>query len=107
MKNLIYLSRAFVEFGPFPLPELLDFQKRGLIRETDYVREEGDSHWHHANPWLVKASAAAVMKKIKALKPVAEAVAEAPAPAPAARKATAAKAAKKPVARKSAKKPKE
>jgi hypothetical protein len=29
MKNLIYISRAFVEFGPFPDAELRDFLKRG------------------------------------------------------------------------------
>ena len=32
MKDLVYLSRAFVEFGPFAKKEILDFQKHPLLR---------------------------------------------------------------------------
>lgn len=42
MKDLVYLSRAFVEFGPFAKKEILDFQKRGILSSSaDYLRDEG------------------------------------------------------------------
>jgi len=52
MKDLVYLSRAFVEFGPFSKKEILDFQKRGLLTETDYLRDEGSETWLHCQEWL-------------------------------------------------------
>jgi hypothetical protein len=52
MKDLVYLSRAFVEFGPFAKNEILDFQKRGLLTETDYLRAEGSESWVHYQEWL-------------------------------------------------------
>ena len=35
MSNLVYLSRSFVEFGPFTPQELLDFSKRGILKGID------------------------------------------------------------------------
>ena len=52
MKDLVYLSRAFVEFGPFAKKEILDFQKRGILTETDYLRDEGSDNWVHYQEWL-------------------------------------------------------
>jgi hypothetical protein len=52
MKDLVYLSRSFVEFGPFAKKEILDFQKRGLLTETDYLRDEGSDAWLHYQEWL-------------------------------------------------------
>lgn len=52
MKDLVYLSRAFVEFGPFAKKEILDFQKRGILTETDYLRDEGSDSWVHYQEWL-------------------------------------------------------
>lgn len=52
MKDLVYLSRAFVEFGPFAKKEILDFQKRGILTETDYLRAEGSDNWVHYQEWL-------------------------------------------------------
>lgn len=52
MKDLVYLSRAFVEFGPFTKKEILDFQKRGILSETDYLRAEGSDSWVHYQEWL-------------------------------------------------------
>lgn len=52
MKDLVYLSRAFVEFGPFAKKEILDFQKRGLLTATDYLRDEGSDSWVHYQEWL-------------------------------------------------------
>lgn len=84
MKDLVYLSRAFVEFGPFAKKEILDFQKRGILSSADYLRDEGSETWMHYQEWLtiVPMPAPKLVKK-----PVA-------APAPAA-KAPAAKKSKK------------
>lgn len=52
MKDLVYLSRAFVEFGPFKKAEILDFQKRGILSSADYLRDEGSDNWLHYQEWL-------------------------------------------------------
>ncbi len=52
MKDLVYLSRSFVEFGPFSKKEILDFQKRGILAESDYLRDEGSDSWVHYQEWL-------------------------------------------------------
>ncbi|HRH99310.1 MAG TPA: hypothetical protein PLB55_25430 [Prosthecobacter sp.] len=52
MKDLVYLSRAFVEFGPFAKKEILDFQKRGILSSADYLRDEGSDTWLHYQEWL-------------------------------------------------------
>lgn len=46
-----YLSRAFVEFGPFSTEEMLSFQQRGLLKDTDYIRAEGTDAWTHVGDW--------------------------------------------------------
>lgn len=85
---MLYLSRAFVEFGPFPTEEMASFYQRGLLKDTDYVRTENTDDWLHVNDW---AAALAPAKKPapakKAAKPApAPAPEPAPAPAPAAKK---------------------
>ena len=52
MKDLVYLSRSFVEFGPFAKKEILDFQKRGLLTDSDYLRDDGSETWLHYQEWL-------------------------------------------------------
>lgn len=52
MKDLVYLSRSFVEFGPFAKTEILDFQKRGILTASDYLRDEGSTTWVHYQEWL-------------------------------------------------------
>lgn len=52
MKDLVYLSRSFVEFGPFTKSEMLDFQKRGLLADSDYLRDEGSEAWLACQEWL-------------------------------------------------------
>lgn len=52
MKDLVYLSRAFVEFGPFSKKEILDFQKRGILSDADYLRDHGSDNWLHYQEWL-------------------------------------------------------
>lgn len=95
MKDLVYLSRAFVEFGPFTKAEILDFQKRGILSAADYLRDHGADNWLHYEEWLTIAPVAgpAVVKKPAAVKtPVA---AKAPAAKAPAAKAAPAKKSKK------------
>ncbi len=75
MKDLVYLSRSFVEFGPFAKKEILDFQKRGLLSETDYLRDEGSETWLHYQEWLtiVPMPAPKLVKRPAATKPAAKA----------------------------------
>lgn len=81
MKDLVYLSRSFVEFGPFAKKEILDFQKRGLLTDSDYLRDGGSETWLHYQEWLtiVPMPAPKLVKKPAARK-------AAPAKAPAAKK---------------------
>ena len=73
-----YLSRAFVEFGPFSTEEMLSFQQRGLLKDTDYIRAEGTDAWTHVGDWQTVAPEA---PKITATK--VKAVASKPKAAPA------------------------
>jgi hypothetical protein len=41
----IYLSRNFVEFGPFTAVEVAAFSTRGILFESDYIREGGEGAW--------------------------------------------------------------
>ena len=93
---MFYLSRAFVEFGPFPSAELISFHQRGLLKDTDYVRSESSDEWLHVNDWVAKASAVktpAAPKKVAAPKP--KTAPAAPAPVLPAAKKVAVKKAKK------------
>lgn len=51
MSDSLLLSRSFVEFGPFPTAELMSFYKRGLLKDTDYVRSTDSDEWLHVNDW--------------------------------------------------------
>ncbi|MBE7493551.1 MAG: hypothetical protein HS117_01245 [Verrucomicrobiaceae bacterium] len=68
MKSLVTLSRAFVEFGPFTKAEILDFNKRGLLQDTDHLRDEGSDAWLHLADWLPTAQPAPKLKVVKAPK---------------------------------------
>ena len=98
MSKPIFISRNFVEFGPFLASEVLDFHGRGILGELDHVREDGQDEWLFITEWVANGKPAKA-----AAKPKAEAPAPAPveAPAPAAKKA-AAPAAKAPAAKKAA-----
>ncbi len=92
MKTLVYLSRAFVEFGPFTIKEMKDFHSRGLLRDIDHIRQEGEDHWVSVDAW---AAGMAVPAKAPA-KSKAKAKSPEPKPAaPAAKPKTASKKAKK------------
>jgi hypothetical protein len=69
MKSLVTLSRAFVEFGPFAKTEILDFHKRGLLQDTDYLRDEGSETWLHYAEWVSASQPAPKLKVVKAAAP--------------------------------------
>lgn len=93
MNGMFYLSRTFVEFGPFSSSELLDFKKRGIIRDSDYVRPHGGDDWTHVNDWVDGLEVPAAPKAAPKAAPAAKKVAAKKAPAKKA--VTAKKAAKK------------
>jgi hypothetical protein len=103
MKTLVSISRAYVEFGPFPLEEIHDFHQRGLLQEIDHLRPDSGGDWEPLATWLPR-----ILEAVK----VAPAPAPIPAAAPAAKTAPAKKAAakkapaKKTVAKKAAPKKK-
>jgi hypothetical protein len=68
MNDSYFLSRAYVEFGPFPAAEMLDFFDRGLLREADYILGEStQSNWLHVSEWVAlhRAPANASKKAVK------------------------------------------
>ena len=54
MKSTIkmFMSRNFVEFGPFTPDEMSAFARRGLLLETDYVKESGGHVWKPYMEWF-------------------------------------------------------
>jgi hypothetical protein len=87
----VYLSRAFVEFGPFTVEEMKNFYSRGLLQEIDHIRPEGSDQWLHVMDW-VNSIPATASPGTPAPKPKAPAKKAAPAAkkaAPAAKKAAA------------------
>jgi hypothetical protein len=96
MKDAIYLSRSFVEFGPFTTAEMHDFHKRGILKDSDYISSNTGSEWLHVNEWAAQNKAPAASKPAAAAAPAPVKAAKAPAAAPAAaKKAPAKKAPKK------------
>lgn len=55
MSNLIYISRNFTEFGGFTPAEIVDFNKRGIISDSDYLRVGDGDAWFTAGEWLAQA----------------------------------------------------
>lgn len=95
MTNMHYLSRSFVEFGPFSTAELSSFFVRGILQDTDYVRPQTSEDWIHVNDWVASLEPAAA----PAAEPGPAAAKKAPA-----KKAAAKTAATKAPAKKAAKK---
>lgn len=90
MKDALYLSRSFVEFGPFPTAEMFSFYNRGLLADSDYVRGASSDDWVHVNDWVASLPSAEppAPKAKKAVSPTPKAAAPV-------KKATAKKAATK------------
>lgn len=94
MSKPVYISRNFVEFGPFKAEELVDFHNRGILGELDHVREEGHDDWLFIGEWIAKKSSGSPKPSVPAeAVPAAKKVAAAAKKAPA-KKAAAKKAAK-------------
>lgn len=81
----VYLSRSFVEFGPFSADEMKDFYSRGLLKEIDHIRLEGSDDWQHVVAWVNSIPATPAAESTPAAKAPAKKA------APAAKKAVAAK----------------
>ncbi|MBK8095234.1 MAG: hypothetical protein IPK32_25500 [Verrucomicrobiaceae bacterium] len=76
MNTLTHFSRAFVEFGPFTKEEVLDFHRRGMMKETDYLRDDGTKEWLHYEEWLTGSPTPTVAaKKPRAAKKAAKSAA--------------------------------
>ena len=82
----IHISRAFVEFGPFLAEEIIQFQQRGLLREIDHLRIEGEDAWFPVAEWLASVTVMAE-KPSTAPKPAAKTKSAAKSKVPAAKKA--------------------
>lgn len=65
MKDTFYISRSFVDFGPFKKTEVEDFIKRGILVPDDYIRLELTTDWMSIADW-VKAPEPAPAAKAKA-----------------------------------------
>lgn len=63
MKHLYYISRNFVEFGPFALAEITNFKTRGVLNDHDYVRADKDHHWKPLAAWIKENTKAAPAEK--------------------------------------------
>ena len=61
-KDLIYVSRAFVEFGPFSPAEISDFIQRGILRDIDHMRFHGADVWTPLPSWKPEHGHAPVFK---------------------------------------------
>jgi hypothetical protein len=55
MNDTVYISRNFTEFGAFAPAEIVDFQKRGILCESDFVRTHGSEAWVPLTDWLTSA----------------------------------------------------
>jgi hypothetical protein len=64
MKDLVYISRNFTEFGGFAPSEIVDFQQRGILCESDFVREHGSEAWQPLIEWLTSAVTDAPAPKV-------------------------------------------
>lgn len=53
MEPLVYISRYFVEFGPFLGSEIADLHKRRVLGPSDYAREAGAERWMPVSEWLL------------------------------------------------------
>ncbi|MDB6073396.1 MAG: hypothetical protein JWO89_1036 [Verrucomicrobiaceae bacterium] len=91
MSTPVYISRNFVEFGPFNTDEILDFHSRGILGELDHVREEGQDDWVFISEWAAKTNNPAPKAKAAPASvpvPAKKAAIKVAAPAPAKKAAT-------------------
>lgn len=62
MKDTFYISRSFVDFGPFRKSEIEDFIKRGILVPDDYIRLELTTDWMSIAEWTAPPKPAPAAK---------------------------------------------
>ena len=62
MSDLIYISRNFTELGGFESREIIDFHKRSILSESDFVRVSGSDQWIPLHDWISGARNASPVK---------------------------------------------
>lgn len=62
MSDLIYISRNFTELGGFRSSEVIDFHKRNILTENDFVRMDGGDAWIPLHAWVSGAQDAVPIK---------------------------------------------
>lgn len=73
----LFLSRNYVEFGPFEAAEILDFHRRGIAADGDHLHVIGTDAWITMGDWLA-AQLVKTPARSKATKPAAKQPARAP-----------------------------
>ena len=71
----IYLSRNYVEFGPFEPAEISDFLQRAIVTGADHLHITGTDAWITVNDWLA-AQARSAPARAKAARPAAKKAAQ-------------------------------
>jgi Bacterial regulatory helix-turn-helix protein, lysR family len=66
MNNHYFISRNYVEFGPLLGKEILDFKRRKIFTEQDYIRSESGQNWETITQWISQGSPAKTSVKKKA-----------------------------------------
>ncbi len=69
MSKSVYISRNFTEFGAFTPEEIVDFHKRGILQESDFVRLHGTDVWQPLTEWLTTAVSDSSAPAAKPAKP--------------------------------------
>lgn len=62
MSDLIYIIRNFTELGGFESREIIDFHKRRILSESDFVRVSGSDQWLPLHDWISGARNASPVK---------------------------------------------
>jgi len=64
MSHLIFISRNFTELGGFQSSEIIDFYKRNILTEKDFVRLDGGETWIPLHAWISGAQDAVPIKEL-------------------------------------------
>lgn len=77
-RQKIFISRSYVEFGPFEPSEILDFHSRGIATDRDHLHVIGTDTWITMSDWLAAQAAKIPAKPKTGPKPAAKRAASAP-----------------------------
>ncbi|WP_156346129.1 hypothetical protein [Verrucomicrobium spinosum] len=67
MSHLIFISRNFTELGGFQSSEIIDFYKRNILTEKDFVRLDGGETWIPLHAWISGAQDAVPIKELSSV----------------------------------------